>query len=77
MTDFRIPSRRRRFLGQRTWVNRFTGLRKETRENSTSVKREQGMLATRTFRKTRMAWSKLDCLKSNSDRLISRPIAIG
>ena len=34
------------------------------------------MLAIQTPRKTRMAWSKLNCLKSNPDWDISSPIAI-
>jgi hypothetical protein len=37
--------------------------------------RGQAMSASRTPRKTRVAWSKLDCLKSNPDRDTRSPVA--
>src|SRR4051794_13643185 len=63
----------RRLLGYRTWINRLTGPRKGTRDHSMPVKRRQVRSANRTLREIRATWLRLDCLKSNPDRVIRHP----
>jgi hypothetical protein len=48
---------------------------KDTRDHNLPEKRGQAMSASRTPRKTRVAWSKLDCFKSNPDRDMGSPAA--
>ena len=48
---------------------------KGTGDHNMSEKRGQGESANRTPRKTRVAWSKLNCLKSNPDRDRGSPVA--
>ena len=46
---------------------------KGTGDHSMPEKRGQGESANRTPRKTRVVWSRLNCLKSNPDRAIRAP----
>ena len=46
---------------------------KGTGDHSMPEKREQGESANRTSRKTRVVWSKLNCLMSSSGRDIPGP----
>ena len=48
---------------------------KGTGDQSMPEKRRQAKSASRTLRKTRVAWSRLDCLKSNPDRDTRSPVA--
>jgi hypothetical protein len=49
---------------------------KDTGDHNMPEKRGQGESANRTSRKTRVVWSRLDCLKSNSGRDIRGPLAM-
>ena len=49
---------------------------KDTGDHNMPEKRRQAMSASRTLRKTRVARSKLDCLKSNPDRDMGGPVAM-
>ena len=48
---------------------------KGTGDHSMPEKRGQAKSASRTPRKTRVAWSRLHCLKSNPDRDMCSPAA--
>ena len=49
---------------------------KDTGDHNLPEKRGQAMSASRTPRKTRVVWSKLDCFKSNPDRDMGGPAAM-
>jgi len=69
------PLLRREILGQRVWVIRLTYRRKAWGDHSMAEKRGQVEIGETEPRKTRMTWSKLDCLNPNPDRGICSPIA--
>ena len=48
---------------------------KDTGDHNLPEKRGQAKSASRTPRKTRVVWSKLDCFKSNPDRDMRSPAA--
>jgi hypothetical protein len=52
-------------------------LSKDTGDHNLPEKRGQAMSANRTPRKTRVVWPRLDCLKSNPDRGMGDPVAVG
>jgi hypothetical protein len=70
-----IPLPREEFLGQWDWVIRLTYGRKA--RGTTACRKSGGHPESTKVepRKTRTAWPRLDCLKSNPDRPKRRPIA--
>jgi hypothetical protein len=73
----RIPHSMRRFLGQLNLGQPAYPRPKGTGDQSMTEKRRQARSASRTLRKTRVAWSRLDCLKSNPDRDSCSPLTRG
>jgi hypothetical protein len=73
----RIPHSMRRFLGQLNLGQPAYPRPKGTGDQSMPEKRRQARSASRTFRKTRMTRSKLDCFKSNPDRDSCSPLTRG
>jgi hypothetical protein len=73
----RIPHSMRRSLGQLNLGHPAYPRPKGTGDQSMPEKRGQARSASRTLRKTRVTWSRLDCLKSNPDRDSCSPLTRG